>query len=365
MSLHTSEKSAVPQTATGTITPAAFQELMASRSQALLRSVHLFLDCGATQRAMNRPLLAELYSQSAQVEEMLDAYGARNTRQWYPFRSLVATIKRFSAAGYELLHIRHVLPSYHLLPIEEDFPAATYEVLHFTGEVIRSTGERLIEQARELEMPLPIAVPSYCTYSEDLPSGRLPADRGRRKIGTVGGNVTHLATAFLNLAAQSEVLHAPSHTQPERYASLVPEPVSEEHIRDLQYQFHSLQSVYDTYVAGTELELADDDLPVLRGHISVVFHLLTTAVAFAHYYERHVVPRLEDDQQTLVPPDDLLRTLLEYSIAFGGRYVDAARKLCQEMLQRYAEVGEVEVPVPRYRGFHVRPSTLVAKIVMH
>jgi hypothetical protein len=35
------------------------------------------------------------------------------------------------------------------------------------------------------------------------------------------------------------------------------------------------------------------------------------------------------------------------------------------MLRRYAEVGRVEVPGPRYRGFHVRPSTLVAKIVHH
>jgi hypothetical protein len=35
------------------------------------------------------------------------------------------------------------------------------------------------------------------------------------------------------------------------------------------------------------------------------------------------------------------------------------------MLKRYAEVGQVEVSVPNYRGFHVRPATLVAKIVAH
>jgi hypothetical protein len=35
------------------------------------------------------------------------------------------------------------------------------------------------------------------------------------------------------------------------------------------------------------------------------------------------------------------------------------------MLKRYAEIGQIEVPVPRYRGFHIRPSTLVAKIVLH
>jgi hypothetical protein len=35
------------------------------------------------------------------------------------------------------------------------------------------------------------------------------------------------------------------------------------------------------------------------------------------------------------------------------------------MLKRYAEVGRIEVPIPSYRGFHVRPATLIAKIVHH
>ncbi|MBL8400438.1 MAG: hypothetical protein JNL00_05265, partial [Candidatus Accumulibacter sp.] len=35
------------------------------------------------------------------------------------------------------------------------------------------------------------------------------------------------------------------------------------------------------------------------------------------------------------------------------------------ILRRYAEPGRLEVPVPSYRGFHVRPSNLVARIVAH
>ncbi|MGB5065317.1 MAG: HPr family phosphocarrier protein, partial [Candidatus Competibacter sp.] len=35
------------------------------------------------------------------------------------------------------------------------------------------------------------------------------------------------------------------------------------------------------------------------------------------------------------------------------------------MLKRYAEVGRVTVPVPCYRGLHVRPATLIARIVRH
>jgi hypothetical protein len=35
------------------------------------------------------------------------------------------------------------------------------------------------------------------------------------------------------------------------------------------------------------------------------------------------------------------------------------------MLKKYAEVGQIEVHVPPYRGFHVRPATLISKLVLH
>ena len=46
-------------------------------------------------------------------------------------------------------------------------------------------------------------------------------------------------------------------------------------------------------------------------------------------------------------------------------YLVCARHLCQDMLKRYAEIGEIEAPVPPYRGFHVRPATLISRLVIH
>jgi len=63
--------------------------------------------------------------------------------------------------------------------------------------------------------------------------------------------------------------------------------------------------------------------------------------------------------------DELLGVLIKYSVANGAQYIDNGVKLCHAMLKRYAEVGSIVISVPRYRGFHVRPSTLLAKIVRH
>lgn len=145
-------------------------------------------------------------------------------------------------------------------------------------------------------------------------------------------------------------------------------PFSEEKLRSLELRFHNLQSLYDTYVSTTETEVYDKDLSVLRGHISVVLHLLRTSRDIAHYYERHAGPtaqKIAQGRKRLVEPEKLLNLLINYAIYFVTQYLTCAELLCQNMLRRYTENGRIEVLVPQYRGFHVRPSTLISKLVLH
>ncbi|HUU21839.1 MAG TPA: HPr family phosphocarrier protein [Phycisphaerae bacterium] len=351
-----------------TIPDMEFRDLIARRGAPLVRAASYLSAHPSGRGALTRPLLGEMLSQAMQMEELLDAYGALNNRRWYPFRSLVAAIKQFSRVSYVLLHIRHGLPAYRLLPIEQDFHLATEQALAFTGDVLLRAAERLLGQAQWLHLPMPAGEPGDGPYAEPLAAGQLPSDRAMRKLENVVETVTHLATAFLNLAAGSELLHTPGRVSPEEYAACVPDPVSEEQLRYLQHRFHNLQSVYDTYVFETETESLDADLPVLRGHISVIFHLLETATGLAHYYERHVSPRRPRSsarRPPLISPEALLATLMDYSLAYASRYLVCAQNLCRTMLKRYAKIGRIEVPVPRYRGFHVRPATLVARVVRH
>ena len=85
----------------------------------------------AQSNLLTRPLLGDILSHSSQVEEILDAYGARNNQQWQPFRSLVAAIKLYSNVGYELLHVQKALSAYQLLPLQRDFRRATFKPQEF------------------------------------------------------------------------------------------------------------------------------------------------------------------------------------------------------------------------------------------
>ena len=317
---------------------------------------------------MMRPLMGALLSESTQMEEFLDSCGAGRNCRWCAFRSLTAAIKHFSDLSYELLHIRYALPGYRLLPIEQDFAKATNETLEFTVGVLQEVARKLLAKAGELGLAVPSRSSREESYVEELPEGQLPHDCATRRVETVSESAARLTTAFLNLAVESKYIRAASGAKPDEYVSYAADSLSEEKLRSLELQFHNLQSLYDTYVSGTEAEQLDTDLPVLRGHISVVFHLLRTATLFAHHYERHVNKHVcdsESRQGSVVAAELLLDVLMKYSVTHINLYINCAEFLCHEMLKRYAEVGSTEVPVPPYRGFHVRPSTLVSKLAHH
>jgi len=348
------------------ISDETFTRLMSRRSQVLLAAARDLPTAHRPDGTLTRPMTGLLFMQAVELEELLDAYGARNNRRWRHFRTVIATLKQFADMGYELLHIRHALPNYHLLPIPQDFPAATNESLLFISGVLLRAGEELLAEAQQLSMDMPPAERDSL-YTEILPPGRLPHDIETRKIDNVYETVTLLATEFLNLADQSRILGRITKPAPDQALNFS-STVNEELLRQLTQRFHNLQSLYDTFVSDTDAEMLDRELAILRGHVTVAMHLLQAGTLMAHYFERHVrrAYRPSADASTpLVDPYRLLTALIDYALGFARAYIDPARRLCQTMLKRYIEPGEIEVPIPVYRGFHVRPSTLVSSIVLH
>jgi len=345
-----------------------FHRLVEKRADMLLALANYLSSCENPRAILTRPLLGEFLSQSMQFEELLDTYDAGKNCLWCNLRSLTATIKLFADASYELMHIQHRVSSYRLMPVERDFVAATEEALAYAGGILAQTCREMLNRATERNVKTRQKPEIADAYEEYQLPGRLAHNCGARQVDTVAGTVALLATAFLNLASESEDVRAASRARPEEYAMRASGALSEERLRSLEFQFHNLQSQYDTYVSGTKAEHADTDLPVLRGHVSVVFHLLRIGTLFAHYYERHMNKQHcahPPHTASLVEAGPLLSVLMNYSVTYIDLYIGRAVSLCQDMLKRYAEVGRIDVSIPKYRGFHVRPSTLISKLVLH
>lgn len=368
------------------VSPEAFEALLASRAALLLHAAQYARSSRDT--CFTRALLNGILCSASEVEELLDAYGAARNRRWYPFRRLVAAAKLFSSVSAGLQHLLLFLPGYRLLPLDRDFASATRGALDELCSILRRALDALVDGAAELGIVGPGRKADPHAFVEDLPEGRLEPDRQSHKVASPEQTVASVATTFLNLAEDSAFIHLTQEPRQEEHTDWIPDPVNEARLRDLEQRFHSLQSLYDTHISDTNVESLDEDLPVLRGHISAIFHLLQIATALTHYCERHILgfrpagpppesagaapagaapPAHPRDLSVVnvVGHAEVLDLLMGYALAFASRYILSTRSLCHEMLKRYAIQGHIVVPVPRYRGFHVRPSTMMARIVAH
>ncbi|HOG65366.1 MAG TPA: hypothetical protein PLD82_08025 [Spirochaetota bacterium] len=349
------------------LTPETFLQMLDCKAADLVLLCRHILKLQNVESVLQRPLLGRLFIEASKIEEVLDAYGAKNSKHWCRFRSLVAALKTFSNATYVFLHIRNAAPRYRLLPIEGDFFSDTGRCTTRLGAMLVSIVRTFVSEARRTGMAVRgrfrQASPLY-----DMPlTGILPADRQLQHIASPAKVVVYLATAFLSESGQSLLQDLAGKLDRCRYAECVPDMFSERSLRVAEREFHNLQAMYDTHISDTDAEQQDRNLPVIRGHVSIIYHLLEIATLLSHHYERHIAGHGSGRSRTrpIVNVEELLEILIEYSLAYAGKFMKSAQHLCRAMIRRYAEPARIEVPVPVYRGFHVRPSTLVAKIVLH
>ncbi|HAK46166.1 MAG TPA: hypothetical protein DCO79_09660 [Spirochaeta sp.] len=312
--------------------------------------------------------LGRAKSSSSRVEEMLDHYNAKNNLKWRTFRENISSIKLFTDVAYITLHLKHTSPQYKLLSGIETFLADTNDVIDQYSTSLHWITNELIESSKL------VGLDQDNSHNQDLyraiesPRGQLPSDLKKGHIDNPEQVIVSLATSYLNLASESVLLKKISKLHCDDYRELVPNSISENSIRLLESKFHNLQSLYDTYISSSDIEKLDCDLKLIRGHASIVYHLLEASTLLIHYYERHImlIP-VQTQTETCIPisTEKILDILVNYYINYAEQFLTAGKNLCKKVIKKYAEEGKIDVSVPVYRGFHVRPSTLVSKIIQH
>ncbi len=315
-----------------------------------------------------RDFLRKLHMETAGIQELVDRYGAQKNQTWFPFRETIAAGKTFSSVYYNLLHVYSVLSSYTLIEIEGDFIGDCEAVLQKLKTAVIICCTELEKQSKRCGIyPEGITGSVKPCEEEGLPS-RFPEKREERHVEKVGEAVVYLATQFLNLTEGRDVKELLRERQRKNFPSCIPDVVNEERCRLVESNFHNLQSMYDTYLFETDLESQNRELLYLRGHISIIYHLLQIATDLIHYFIRHMSQLRRETYAEIRFPlgkDEILGIIFSYFLRYARLYMEAARHLCRSMIRRYSVATDITVPIPNYRGFHVRPSTLIARIVAH
>lgn len=351
-----------------------FQKIMQACSARMLELVQSVVSYQMEPQGIDRMLLDYLAVESCAVEEFLDLANAQGNRYWYSYRRAVAFLKNFSQICHILISVQENTHRWELLEVPEKFAADTEECLQNLRELLLAGCNYCILEAQKhhiyKEMPL-VALAAAATGSPISMKQTviLPMTRRVRHETKPSLTVIALATKFLRLSERNSLLDI--YTQSETVPSLLdlsPKIFTEEDVRLMQTHFHNMQSMYDTFVYGSDISSQNPNINVLYNHISLILSLLDSATLCVHYYQRHVHQKISSCllQELEIPNGmEILDKVVTYSLSYADYFRKVARNLCQDMLKQYAELGSITVNVPNYRGFHVRPSTLIAKIVAH
>jgi phosphotransferase system HPr-like phosphotransfer protein len=334
----------------------------ASRNMIMLSSCML-----ENTNKLSKRMYGVLIKESIDLEDFLDDHGARNNKTWVFFGELVASIRNFSNVAYIISHVLRRFTLYRLNnPHDQEFVQDAQAVMQFLNESIISLFAHLKNEAELIGLEIPL-----CTLNEgdleDLVVKVLPHTIDEETVYEINENVTRVATEFLSTLKSSTHIMFEKKVSDKQVEKLIPAKINEDVLRYTESKIHSLQSMYDTYIHKTPVELKDDSLKSLRGYISITLHLIETAQGLCHFVERHETKvRVETTMkriEKIVSRKAVLDTIINFALYYYTLFIRGGMSLAESIVQSYTVVDSIILKVPEGLGFHLRPSTLVAKVV--
>lgn len=327
------------------------------------------------EHLLTKKLYSKLITASHLLEDFLDFHGAKNNRDWIFYRELSAAVRHLSLAGYSQKHIFNRIGFYEFDTEYNSFVHESRDTLLMIQGSLQIAAPVIIKEARRLQIEVPekgyepVFFPGIAT-GEQLEHNIDDFNNQRRQQQK---NLTIIASDFLELINGFEPFAFYERYTSEQIRNIVPLKINEVEIRRFEMLLHNLQSCFDSYVIHGGFFHGNRKLKQLRSHFSIVFHILQVMGRLLHFYERHlhdveykdVYKNVSEALTELIDPDVLLDRAVNYGLFYAWQFLSSGKRLAAEILNENIDRSSITVGIPKERGFHSRPSLLVAKIVQH
>ncbi|MDZ7665335.1 MAG: HPr family phosphocarrier protein [Desulfotignum sp.] len=322
-----------------------------------------------------KKLYSKLITNSHILEDFLDFHGAKRNSEWLYYRELCALVRHLSLACYSQRHVLNRLPFYRLGDHPLDlFKQEATDTLQILQDSLKLTAPLILAEARRLNITVP-----GTRYSLSFFPGITSMEQLDHNIDDFTArdnqkkNLTRISSEFLDLIKSFEQFSFYERYDLNTIRDLVPEKINQVLIRGFEMRVHNIQSSFDSYVVKTPSEEENILLEQLRSHFSIVFHILQVMGRLLHFYERHlydvgfkdVYMRVRQSLAELIDPDVLLDRAVNFCLYYAWKFLSSGKQVASQIMNRNMETGAIEVGIPMDRGFHSRPSLLVAKIVQY
>ncbi|MCG8549507.1 MAG: HPr family phosphocarrier protein [Desulfobacterales bacterium] len=322
-----------------------------------------------------KKLYSKLIVNSHILEDFLDFHGAKKNSEWVFYRELCATIRHLSLACYSQRHILNRFKFYNFEQESHDeFRQEAQDTLRTIQDSIKLAAPVILKEAKRLGIVIPSSGYNLSYFpgissSQQLDHNIDDSNPGQQQRK----NLTRISSEFLEVVKDFEQFSFYERYDLKRIHEIVPEKINEVIIRRYEMQVHNIQSSFDSYVVNIESAEENHILEQLRSHFSIVFHILQVMGRLLHFYERHLYDvgfkseykRVSESLAAIIDRDVLMDRAVNFCLFYAWKFLSSGKEVASKVLNQNMETSSIEVPIPKDRGFHSRPSLLVAKIVQH
>lgn len=347
-----------------------FLALFQKQTSEILKICSYLKKKGDKDHIYTKRFYGNITTQSRMLEDFLDDYGAKNNLTWIYFRELIASARYMGFSAYMLNHIQNRYPLYEL---REEKKKKFFEQTQMAKDFLNSAIKEVFRCIRKEALRLGLKFPKEKLKEEDFldvaSNKMLPHNVDEGFSSKEEENVVKIASDYLNTMKDYEDFRFDRTYSVEEIEAMIPDHISEENLRRFELSIQNLQSVYDTYIQHTKIETENATLNSLRGCISIALHLVEIARTLTHFYERHEseirYETVRENIKRIIDKNKILDCIVNYCLFHCYHYLEKGEDLASDFLKRYVLVDSIEVNIPTYMGFHVRPASLIMKIVKH
>jgi len=347
-----------------------FLSLFQKQTIEILKICFYLKEKGGKYHIYTKRFYGNITTQSKILEDFLDDYGAKNNLTWIYFRELIASARYMGYSAYIVKHIQNRYALYELRDEnKKNFFEQTKKVQDFLNSAIKEVFRCITDEALRLGLKFPKESLKEDDLLDVASDKMLPHNVNEGFSIKEEENVVKIASDYLNTMKDYEDLKFDRIYSVEEIEAMIPDHISEEILRSFELSIQNLQSVYDTYVQHTKIENENATLNSMRGCIAIALHLVEIARTLTHFYERHESEirneTVRENIKRIIDKNKILDCIVNYCLFHCYHYLEKGEDLASDLLKRYVLVDSIEVGIPIYMGFHVRPASLIMKIVKH
>ena len=311
-----------------------------------------------------------LMNEAGNFETFLDDYGTRNNRTWYFFSELVASIRNFAVASFELSHVVNRYNDYfpaHRAQDSEEFLAHGAEVLNYFGRIQKSLIQETMNELERLGCSIPDTEADPKAFQEIEKQVKLPRNISENQYTTSESKIMQIVESYRKIALKVRREKYGNRPESDELSRMIPTRINETMVKILENSLHNIQSEYDTHVRHTNIESSDPDLQRFRAYISVPMHLLEMARWIIHFYERHENEIHSDESKdkisNIVDKNLVLKLLSHFAFFYTHKFMQEGKPIAEKIMSRFMRKNRITLPIPQPAGFHARPAYYITLVV--